>query len=343
VRHPNRRSTDRHVPASPDDPESGHGRGVDPGLLTGTTDEEILRSYLHLVRTWRGAKRRDTLRLRQADVAVLVSILGTDDAEIERHLMRATACTPRVARYGRLLLFASVGALSLQLTGAPIAGALPPMLGARTSAPAGRVTAAPPASMIDTTTTTPTTTAPVTTTSVTRTSVTTAPVTTAAPTDAETPPAGEQAPPATTAGPVPASAAVGAGTALSIPSVGIDLPVVDGGQAVIDRGVVAHYMADGWEPPVAAGAVGTYWLAAHHLTHGAPFADLPDIAIGAEIRVVTRDRTFVYTVTSKEVVGLYPGDAAVYGTDPDAAVILLQTCSDSVRRVLVHGVLTATE
>jgi LPXTG-site transpeptidase (sortase) family protein len=130
---------------------------------------------------------------------------------------------------------------------------------------------------------------------------------------------------------------------VSIASLGIDLPVIDGGQAVIDQGVVAHYIADGWEPPVAAGDQGTYWLAAHHETHGSPFADLPDIAVGAEIRVNVGGRTFVYTVTSKEVVGLLPGDAAVYGTDPTARVILLQTCLDETRRALIHGILTSTE
>ena len=66
------------------------------------------------------------------------------------------------------------------------------------------------------------------------------------------------------------------------------------------------------------------------------------MAVGAEVRVTTSGQTFVYTVTSTEVTGLQPGDAAVYGTDPTAAVILLQTCVDATRRFLVHGTLTAT-
>lgn len=130
---------------------------------------------------------------------------------------------------------------------------------------------------------------------------------------------------------------------VAIASVGIDLPVVLGGQSVIDRGVVAHYTAPGWEEPVPPGSPGTYWLAAHATTHGAPFKSLPDVAVGAEIRVDTGSQTFVYTVTSAQVTGLYPGDDLMYGTDPTASVILLQTCIDDTRRLLVHGTLTDTQ
>lgn len=129
---------------------------------------------------------------------------------------------------------------------------------------------------------------------------------------------------------------------VSIPSVSIDLPVIEGGQAIIDEGVVAHYTAAGWKDPVAAGAPGTYWLAAHHVTHGGPFAALSELSVGAEIRITTDTNTFIYTVTSTEIVGLYPGDVAIYGTDESAPVILLQTCIDNTRRLLIHGTLSST-
>jgi LPXTG-site transpeptidase (sortase) family protein len=129
---------------------------------------------------------------------------------------------------------------------------------------------------------------------------------------------------------------------VAIASLGIDLPIHTGGQDVIDQGAVAHFTAPGWEPPVPPGAVGTYWLAAHHATHGGPFHALEEVAVGAEVRVTTSSRTFVYTVTSIEVTGLWPGDDVVYGTDPTAAVILLQTCIDATRRVLVHGTLSGS-
>jgi LPXTG-site transpeptidase (sortase) family protein len=349
--HPNRRSSDSDGTTFSADDGATPGPGVDPGLLVGATEDEILRSYIDLVRTWRGVEARDTLRLRQADVAVLVSILGTDGAEIERRLIRATACTPKAARRGRLLLFASVGALSLQLAGGPAAGAVMPVPRAPAYATAHQVTAPatgpaagsePGSSATGTAMSAAIASADIGSAAIASAAAVTAAV---APDEEARPPAGEQVAPAITPAPATTTspAPAGTGASVSIPGLGIDLPVVDGGQAVIDRGVVAHYVAEGWEPPAAAGAAGTYWLAAHHLSHGGPFANLPDIAVGAEIRVTAERRTFVYTVTSKEVVGLLPGDAAVYGTDPTAAVILLQTCVDNTRRVLVHGTLTRTE
>ena len=142
---------------------------------------------------------------------------------------------------------------------------------------------------------------------------------------------------------VPPAAPLPAGTeaVVTIASIGVELPVVPGGQSVIDQGVAAHYWAPGWEPAVTAGAAGTYWLAAHQSTHGEPFGTLPDVAIGAEVQVRAGDRTFIYTVTSKEVTDLHPGDESVYGTDPTASTILLQTCIGN-QRLLVRGILTAT-
>jgi LPXTG-site transpeptidase (sortase) family protein len=128
---------------------------------------------------------------------------------------------------------------------------------------------------------------------------------------------------------------------VSIPSLNIELPIIEGGQGVIDEGVVAHYVGAGWLAPIAAGGVGTYWLAAHHVTHGGPFDRLPDIQIGAEVWVTTPSQTFIYTVTSMENVGILAGYTPVYGADPSARTILLQTCLSSTGRLLVHGILTA--
>jgi LPXTG-site transpeptidase (sortase) family protein len=297
--------------------------GLDRGLLVGSTEQEILHCFLGLVRSWRGSERSSALPLRRADVDALVSILGTDEAEIERRLVAATACNPSTARRCRRLLLASVATISIGLTGSAGAGAATYETHVVAKAPAVAISAG----------------AALTVAAHVRAEV----ADPAQPTANEAVVQPEAAPPATPA--VTAEiAAVPEGTEaiLTIPSVGIDLPVIPGGQSVIDQGVVAHYTAPGWEPPVAAGAPGTYWLAAHHDTHGGPFADLPEVAIGAEVRVTANGQTFVYTVTSKEVVGLLPGDEVVYGTDPGAPVVLLQTCIDSTRRALVHGILTST-
>ena len=320
-------------------PERRRGAPLDPAVLVGSTDTEILQGFVRLVRTARGGSLRRPLPLRDADVAALVAILGTDSAEVERRLVAATACSPSVARHGRRLLLAGVGVLALGLVAAPLTGeastaqvavgrpdsrpsvvpsSIPNMVA---SAILQGASVAEQAEGVD---------------------EMRAP--SAAPAIPQGAPVVEQAagmdqvPAASTVAMVPA----GAEAILAIASVGIELPVVLGGQAVIDQGLVAHYTAPGWEEPVAAGARGTYWLAAHATTHGAPFRSLPDVTVGAEIRLNTADQSFVYTVTSMQVTGLWPGDDLMYGTDPTASIILLQTCIDDRRRLLVHGTLTAT-
>ena len=128
---------------------------------------------------------------------------------------------------------------------------------------------------------------------------------------------------------------------VAIPSLHIDLPVVEGGQSVIDEGVGRPLRRRRLVGPIAAGAPGTYWLAAHHVTHGGRFDALPNIKIGDEVVVRTSTHTFVYTVTATQVVGIYAGYGPVYGNDPSARKILLQTCLNATDRFLVHGVLTS--
>ena len=129
---------------------------------------------------------------------------------------------------------------------------------------------------------------------------------------------------------------------VEIPSIKVSLPVVMGGQDVIDRGVAAHYTGAQWRPPTDPGRPGTYWLAAHNSTHGSPFENLHAIARGAEIRIVTHDGTvFTYLVTSRDLVGTATTVDTVYGHDATTSRILLQTCEGSAQRLLVHGVLTS--
>ena len=129
---------------------------------------------------------------------------------------------------------------------------------------------------------------------------------------------------------------------MEIPSLGVSLPVVRGGQDVIDRGVAAHYTGAQWRPPTDPGRPGTYWLAAHNSTHGSPFASLPAIAQGAEIRIIKLDGTvFTYLVTSHDVVGTTTTPASVYGQDATTPRILLQTCEGASQRLLVHGTLAS--
>jgi LPXTG-site transpeptidase (sortase) family protein len=129
---------------------------------------------------------------------------------------------------------------------------------------------------------------------------------------------------------------------VEIPSLGISLPVVSGGQDVIDRGVAAHYEGKNLRPPIGPGQPGTYWLAAHNATHGAPFGNLHAVANGAEVRIIGQDGTvFTYRITSRDLVGTTTTLATVYGVDATVPSILLQTCEGAAQRLLVHGVLTS--
>jgi len=312
---------------------------LDPALLAGLPDRHVLQHYIGLVRKWRGVSSRKELRFRPDDLRVLVGILGTDADEIERRLVAITGCTGSTARRFRRLLLVSLAAPLSVLAAAIVPG----LSGTSGGAPAAQATTER---------------------LVTRPAVKVAPV----PTTTAAIPATTRRAPATTAAPVvprPAAPPVTAVTAVTavtiaapraaaqaavvgdeeatvaIPSLNIDLPVVEGGQSVIDEGVVAHYVGAGWLAPIAAGAPGTYWLAAHHVTHGGPFDALPNIHIGDNVVVTTRSHTFVYTVTSTQVVGVYAGYGPVYGTDPSARTILLQTCLNETDRFLVHGILTS--
>jgi LPXTG-site transpeptidase (sortase) family protein len=160
---------------------------------------------------------------------------------------------------------------------------------------------------------------------------------------ATTPPPSVAAPPSTPA-PVAAPAAAtptvaGQEATLVIASIGLRLPVVLGGQATIDRGLVTHVQVAGWRAPVPVGAAGTYWLAAHHVTHGAPFAVLPNIRVGAIVAIdPVGSGEIRYQVTSIQVVGTTASYLTVYGPDTTTSRILLQTCEGDANRILVHGV-----
>jgi LPXTG-site transpeptidase (sortase) family protein len=298
-------------------------RPLDLPQVSGATDDEVLRGYLELVRTWRD-RSTSTVRFRHDDLVVLVGILGTDAREIERRLVSLTGCTRSTARRFRRLLLISAAALPVGLTGLAIAVPSTPVVQEPPSIRSAATTA-PVLTAVD----------PITTqkSAIVREPVASTPVPPAPATVLEP----TSTPLVPTAEPLP-----GAEATVSIPDLGIDLPVVEGGQSVIDEGIVAHYTATGWLEPTPAGAVGTYWLAAHHATHGGPFADLPDIAVGDAVTITTPTESFTYTVTSLEVVRPDAGFGPVYGADPSARAILLQTCLDSTRRLLVHGILTVT-
>jgi LPXTG-site transpeptidase (sortase) family protein len=254
---------------------------LDAESIWGTTDEEVLTRFVASVREWRTSGRAQP-RFRRDDLDALAELLGSDVAGIERRLISLTGCDRATARRLRRLLLVSlvVPVAVTALTIAPlskVSGAPGP--------PSGQEPSGPPATV-----------------GVHRPSVSPqppVPVTEPPKPTTTTPPASTPAP-----APAPTRAAVRADAeaTVSIRRLGLELPVVDGGQEVIDQGLVAHYWAPGWREPAAPGGHGTYWLAAHHTTHGSPFLALPDVVVGDRIDVRTIDQTFTYTVTSTDVV-----------------------------------------
>ena len=114
------------------------------------------------------------------------------------------------------------------------------------------------------------------------------------------------------------SAAVAAACdAVSIPSLGLERCVTDGGQAVIDAGGVARYTG------LSSDTV--HWLAGHRTSHGGTFGSLTNLRIGA--LVYFRGRTYV-VVDYRLVNRFQPETVAdwVYGTTPS---VVLQTSASS--------------
>lgn len=93
----------------------------------------------------------------------------------------------------------------------------------------------------------------------------------------------------------------------------------------------------------AAGDPGNYVLAAHRVTHGEPFAGLPDLQVGDKVLVETVDATYTYVLdtggddlvvpfTDEWVLARFPHNPDAAGPAPPRGVghhlITLLTCSE---------------
>ena len=67
------------------------------------------------------------------------------------------------------------------------------------------------------------------------------------------------------------------------------VPVLEGTTDDVLAAGYGHF-ADTAEP----GRVGNYALAAHRITHGEPLRRMPDLEVGDEVVVETRDATYTY-------------------------------------------------
>jgi sortase (surface protein transpeptidase) len=152
----------------------------------------------------------------------------------------------------------------------------------------------------------------------------------------------------------------GAVMKITMAEISYSCPVYAGGQSVIDTGAATLITDQGSSPLLALhpGDGGTLWIAAHHSSHGGPFAKVSSLTDGAIITVSDGSRTAAYRVVSRVHVKVRDGlvvDAAGVATDaatqdsvfrPDHGGageprLLLQTCDGSNWRWMIYADLFA--
>ena len=148
----------------------------------------------------------------------------------------------------------------------------------------------------------------------------------------------------------------GAVMTITMADISYRCPVYAGGQSVIDTGAATLITDQGVSPLLALhpGDGGTLWIAAHHSSHGGPFAEVPSLTDGAIITISDSNRTVSYRVVSRVHVSVRDGlvvDAAGEATDaatqdsvfrPDHGGageprLLLQTCDGSNWRWMIYA------
>ncbi|AOR34067.1 class E sortase [Streptomyces fodineus] len=139
---------------------------------------------------------------------------------------------------------------------------------------------------------------------------------------------------------------------LTIPRLGLRVPVAEGVSKadVLNKGYVGHYR--GTQQP---GQAGNFALAGHRNTHGEPFRYLPRLRRGDDIEVETRTATYTYDVdqilpqtsaTDSGVIRAVPRSLVrpSYGYDTPGYYITLTTCTPeftSRYRMVVWGKLVS--
>jgi sortase (surface protein transpeptidase) len=147
---------------------------------------------------------------------------------------------------------------------------------------------------------------------------------------------------------------------IAMPDIAYWCSVYAGGQSVIDAGVATMITAQESSFALAAqpGAPGTLWITGHRVSHGGPFAAVPDLADGAILTVSDENQTASYVIVGRSYVEVRDGvavDASGYTTEsatldavlrPDrnadlAPRLLLQTCDAENFRWMIYADLVA--
>jgi sortase A len=145
---------------------------------------------------------------------------------------------------------------------------------------------------------------------------------------------------------------------VEIPRFGKDyrIPVLEGTSDRVLGAGFGHFTGT-----AGPGEVGNFALAGHRITHGEPLRDLPKLRPGDKIRVLTREKTYVYALTtggddlvvpftSIWVTDPLPDNPEPGGVEPDQEegqrLITLTTCSElfhTDNRMIAFGKLVSEE
>ncbi|MFD7077063.1 class E sortase [Nocardioides sp. NPDC057577] len=145
---------------------------------------------------------------------------------------------------------------------------------------------------------------------------------------------------------------------IEIPRLGADyrIPIFAGTSDKVLGAGLGHFSGT-----AGPGEVGNFALAGHRITHGEPLRDLPELREGDEIRVLTREKTYVYALTSNGgdlivpftsvwVTDPLPDNPERGGVEPEQvegqALITLTTCSElfhTDNRMIAFGKLVSEE
>lgn len=143
-----------------------------------------------------------------------------------------------------------------------------------------------------------------------------------------------------------------------IPAFGADyaIPVLAGTTDEVLRAGFGHFAGS-----VGPGEVGNFALAGHRVTHGEPLRRMPELEVGDEVIVETRDTAFTYTlVTGGDdlvvsfdqtwVVDALPNNPDEGGVEPpqeaETPLLTLTTCAElfhTSERLIAFATLTSAE
>lgn len=123
----------------------------------------------------------------------------------------------------------------------------------------------------------------------------------------------------------------GAIAVIDIPSVGVRGQVVEGTSDAVLKNYIGKFINSAYP-----GQNGNFSVAAHNNIHTEIFRDLHKVEENAEIRVITKDKEYVYRV--KSIAKIAPTQVEVLDSNHNLKEITLITCTDMARsRIVVKG------